>query len=233
VKSNLLAPYDAVPCHEDLTPREGVPAELTVAHVREALRMRRDPGDRIFDRLLPRSMAVVSSQFWTPLVVVVRVARWFDELGIETVVDVGSGVGKFGTALALCGRYVVIGMEQRARLVLTARRLARSLGVENRVHFLHGTFGEQSAPAAAAYYFFNPFGENLFFAQDYLDREVELSRERYYRDIAATEQILAGAQKGTFVVTYNGFGGTLPASYSEVKVARDLPNVLRVSCKVR
>jgi hypothetical protein len=233
VKPNLLAPYEALPCDDDLTPREGVPAQLTVAQVTEALRLRRDPGDSIFDRLLPRSLAVVSGRFWTPLVVVMQVARRFDELGIESVVDVGSGVGKFGTAVALCGQYAVIGMEQRARLVRVARDLARSLGVEDRVHFHHGTFGEHPVPAADAYYLFNPFGENLFFAQDYLDREVELGRERYYRDIAATEQILEGARKGTFVVTYNGFGGKLPASYSEVKVTRELPNVLRVSCKVR
>ena len=228
-----LSRYDGLPHQDDLTPRQGLPEDLSIARVAEALRERRDPGDEIFDRLLPSSLQVVSSHFWTPLSVALRVARWLDEVGVKTVVDIGSGVGKFCIAAALCGSYEVVGIEQRPRLVRTARQLARSFRIEDRVHFLHHSFGEGVTPAADAYYLYNPFGENLFHDRNCLDKHVELSRERYARDSAAVESFLRTAKDGTYVVAYNGFGGKLPESYSEVKVARDLPNVLRLSCKVR
>lgn len=228
-----LTRYDGRAAEDDLTPRQGLPASLSLARVAEALREGRDPGDEVFDRLLPSSLEVVSSQFWTPLSVVLRVARWFHDAGVKTVVDVGSGAGKFCIALALCGSYEAIGIEQRPRLVRTARQLARSFRIEDRVHFLHDSFGEGVTPAADAYYLYNPFGENLFHDRGYLDKNVELSRERYERDTAAVESFLRTAKDGTYVIAYNGFGGRLPEGYSELRVARDLPHVLRLSRKMR
>jgi len=38
---------------------------------------------------------------------------------------------------------------------------------------------------------------------------------------------------GTYVVTYNGFGGRIPMNYEEVHVDRETPNVLRAWRKTR
>lgn len=233
MESKLLSVFDGNPCLDDLTPHEGLRVEPSATRVADALLSRRDPGDRAFDRFLPRSLGVVSDQFWTPLAVAVRVADWLDDLNIETVVDIGSGAGKFCVAAALSGNSDFVGLEQRPRLVRTARHLARLFRVEDRVHFLHGSFGEDTPPVADAYYLYNPFGENLFGSSDHLDEDVELGDDRYSRDVRAVEKFLEEARVGTFVVTYNGFGGTLPASYVELRVARDLPNVLRISRKDR
>ncbi|HEX7669859.1 MAG TPA: hypothetical protein VF395_09760, partial [Polyangiaceae bacterium] len=176
-------------------------------------------------------LGVVSNQFWTPLAVATRVAAWLDEFNVETVVDIGSGAGKFCVATALAGRCSFVGLEQRPRLVRAARHLARLFRIEERVHFLHGTLGDDALPVADAYYLYNPFGENLFGLGDHLDEEVELGSERYSRDVTAVETLLGEARVGTFVFTYNGFGGRLPESYEEVRVDRELPNVLRLSRK--
>jgi 23S rRNA G2445 N2-methylase RlmL len=166
-------------------------------------------------------------------VVALRAVQWFEELGVRTVVDIGSGAGKFCVAAALAGRCRFIGVEQRPRLVEAARELARRFRVDDRVHFSQGAFGDVALPEADAFYLFNPFGENLYGSGSHIDETVELTEERYVRDVFTTEVFLEHARVGTLVVTYNGFGGMLPDTYRKVRVDRELPNVLRMSRKIR
>jgi len=193
-----------------------------------ALRSGRCPRDRVFDRFLPPDIRAVSRQYWTPLAAAVRAAAWLDELNVRTVFDVGSGAGKFCVAAALAGRAHFVGIEQRARLVAVAADLARTFGVSERVSFAHGTFPDALVADADAYYFFNSFGENLFDPEHRLDEDVELSPSRYQADTIAAERVLRQTRVGTYLLTYNGFGGFVPDSYSEVRVDRELPCVLRM-----
>lgn len=191
------------------------------------------PEDREFDRFLPYEMQLVSYQHWSGLAVAQRAAAWFSELNLATVADIGSGAGKFCVAAALFGGCRFTGLEQRPRLVTAAQNLAQLFRVDDRVHFITGALGEIAPPRADAYYLYNPFGENLFPPSAQLDDEVELSRARYDRDVAAVEDLLRRAPLGTYIVTYNSFGGRLPTGYDEVRVARDLPAVLRMWRKTR
>jgi SAM-dependent methyltransferase len=191
------------------------------------------PSDRVFDRLLPHELRTVSRQHWTPLAAAVRAAGWLAQVGARTVIDIGSGAGKFAVAAALSGNFRVTGVEQRLRLVEAARNLTRLLGAEERVEFVHATFGQTDLPVADAYYLYNPFGENLFGPEEQLDDDVELGSARYRRDVTAVERLMDDAPLGTHVLTYNGYGGTLPAGFQEVRVDHDLPNILRMWRKTR
>jgi predicted RNA methylase len=191
------------------------------------------PDDREFDRFLPYEMQLVSYQHWSGLAVAQRAATWFSELGLGTVADLGSGAGKFCVAAALFGGCRFTGLEQRPRLVTAARNLAQLFQVDDRVRFIAGAVGEAATPRADAYYLYNPFGENLYPPSAQLDNEVELSQARYDRDVAAVEDLLRGVPLGTYVVTYNSFGGRMPSGYDAVRVARDLPAVLRMWRKTR
>jgi SAM-dependent methyltransferase len=182
----------------------------------------------MFDRFLPRDLRVMSGQYWTPLAVAARAAEWLDQLNVRTVVDIGAGTGKFCVAAALLGHAQFTGLEHRQRLVAAARDLADMFDMNERVAFLHSTFGEAPVPEADAYYMFNPFGENLFAYGERLDEDVELGAARCLRDVGAAQQLLRQAPVGTYLLTYNGFGGELPASYREVRVDRELPSVLRM-----
>ena len=93
-----------------------------------------------------------------------------------------------------------------------ARRAAVKLEVV--VEFVHGTLESQDPRTVDGIYLFNPFAENLSPARDRIDDSVELSAERFRRDVAATERFLSGARPGTRVVTYCGFGGRLPEDYA-------------------
>jgi predicted RNA methylase len=181
-----------------------------------------------FDRFLPPELRDVSAQYWTPLRVVRRAATWLQEIEARTVVDVGSGAGKFCVAAALLARCRVIGLEKRASLVDAARELADIFGVDDRVAFVHGDLGAATGLVADAYYFFNPFGEYALYSLRFAEPTLTFSRTTYEADIAAARTLLSQAPPGTFVITYNGFGGTFPSGYEQIDVARRLPGTLRL-----
>lgn len=195
-----------------------------------AIRSGTCPDDDVFDRFLPQDLRRVSGLHWTPLVVALRAARWLELSGIREVVDLGSGAGKFCVAAALASRCSFVGLEQRPRFV-DARELSRRFGVEDRVQFVQATLDQRAIPSADAYYLYNPFGENLFGPDEHLGDDVDLSPERYERDIAQMEAFFQAAPAGTFVIKYNGFGGRLPPSYEKVLVDYELPSLLRMWCK--
>ena len=117
------------------------------------------PNDQSFDRFLPEPLRLVSPEYWTPLAVVKRAADWLEDVGIRTVVDIGSGAGKFCVAGALFGRCRFIGLEQYSSLVRSAVALVDLFDLSDRVSFVAGDLRAVTAPVGDAYYFFNPFGE--------------------------------------------------------------------------
>jgi len=236
--------YDAVriACDSCLTEHLALPFEASISlaalegPVSEVVRMLTSVGplhDHAFDRLLPAQLRAASNQFWTPLEVVTQATTWLEELGVRSVVDIGSGVGKFCVAGALASSCSFVGIEQRPQLAAVARNLARLFGLENRVSIIEGRFGEVGTPSADCYYFYNPFEENLFPADEALDVNVELSAERFRRDVRYFRALVAQLPIGAYVLSYNGIGGRIPECLAEVRVQRELPAVLRLLRKVR
>jgi hypothetical protein len=217
----------------EVTVVDGIAPGPSARHVADALRARMCPSERSFDRFLPRELRSVSRQHWTPLVVALRVAEWLEDVAVESVVDIGSGAGKFCVATALASHCNFTGIEQRPRLVDAACALARIFAVDDRVRFIQGNLSECSIPEADVYYLYNPFLENLLEPDEHLDADIELSDERYMCDIDFVERLLERAAIGTYVIKYNGFGGRMPSTYDAFRVDREMPNVLRMWQKTR
>lgn len=177
-----------------------------------ALRRRRLVVDRVFDDVFPIELRRASSIHWTPVEVAVRAARLLAAGPDKTILDIGSGIGKFCLIAAATVKARVRGIEQRSHFVDVARAAAAELDVA--VDFVHGTLEGEDAHAVDGVYLFNPFAENLCAREDHLDDSVELSPARFSRDVEATERFLASARPGTRVVTYCGFGGAMPAGYA-------------------
>ncbi len=179
--------------------------------VARALRSGQRVVDRELDEVFPLEARRASRVHWTPVAVAAHAARLLADRPGATILDVGSGVGKFCLVAAATVRARIRGIEQRAHLVDIARTAAAKLQVE--VEFVHGTLDTQDPTAVDGIYLFNPFAENLSPMRDRIDDSVELSPERFRRDVAATERFLRGARVGTRVVTYCGFGGAMPEEY--------------------
>jgi SAM-dependent methyltransferase len=186
------------------------------------------PTDRAFDQFLPASLQPVSEEFWSPLIVARRAAEWFRDAGVGSVVDVGSGAGKFCVAGALCGSCRFIGLEQRPFLVKSARALARLFDVNDRVQFVQGSLGDVPTPPADAYYFFNPFGDYSVGLHPRAEQDRAAVAERYAHDVAAASQLLRDVPAGTCLLALNGFGGSLPPGYTLIRVDWDVPGGLRL-----
>jgi hypothetical protein len=217
--------------HLDRPLDPSAPLEMLEGPVSEVVNMLKMEGplcDQNFDRLLPMRLRAASHRFWTPLEVVRRATTWFEELGVQSVVDIGSGVGKFCVAGAVTSSCSFIGIEQRAPLATLARNLARLFAVDDRVSFIDGRFGEIETPAADCYYLYNPFEENLFPAHEALDDNVELAAAHFRRDVRHFRSLVAALPLGAYVLSYNGVGARMPDCLNEVRVDRELPAVLRL-----
>ncbi len=213
---------------DDLTPDDassvGSSARRMVQMIRSGLR----PSDLAFDRFLTSKLREASGRHWTPTVVAARAAEWIDALNVATVVDIGSGAGKFCVVAALYSRCTFLGVEQRPHLVEAATQLAATFDLQERVRFVEGRISRIVLPHPDLYYLYNPFGENLFGVDSHLDEEVELSERRYEIDVEAVEMRLEDAPVGTYLLTYNGFGGEVPSDYHEVYVSQETALVLRL-----
>lgn len=201
---------------------------LTPRELRGMLERGFQPPDKHFDAHLGAAYQGAADLHFTPLIVILFVARWLEETGVTSVVDVGAGAGKFCVAAACYSKARFVGIEQRQALVEVANHLARRFELRERVFFVQGTFGENDVPDADAYYFYNPFGENLFDDVDQLDLTIERSRERYDALVEATLRLIDRAKAGTYFIFYNGFGGSPGDNCRLVLVERSLPNVLQI-----
>lgn len=233
-----IEPKQAISAAELPKPRRivvarGLDTTASAQEIAAAIRTGDWPSDLQFDAFLPADVRAASNKYWTQLRVVRRVAAWLAELELGSVVDIGSGSGKFCVAAALAGAGVFTGIEQRPQLVAAARALAQTFGVGDRVSFVRGTFPHTETPVADAYYLYNPFGENRLDWRERLDDDVELSDERYRRDVAATGELLRRAALGTCLIAYNGFGGKMPAGYRRVRNDESLPSLLSVWRRTR
>lgn len=201
-------------------------SDIEVESLVAKLRRDREPSDETFDALLPPELSHLSGRFWTPLFVIRRIADWLEAEGVGSLVDIGSGVGKFAVALALLRPMRVAGIEHRPHLVQSARRLAAVLGQDAQVTFTEGAFGTDAIPVAEAYYLFNPLWEHRSGHGNRIDDHVSLGEDAFNHEFTALAQHLADAEPGTWVITYNGMGGPLHESYERVRVDRELPHLL-------
>jgi SAM-dependent methyltransferase len=192
-------------------------SNLLASEVAEAVSSGNSPSDQAFDRFMPERLQLVSARYWTPVRVAMRAAAWLDELNVRSVVDIGSGPGKFCLIAALASRCAFLGVEQRHELVAVARSLAKLYHLQHRVSFIEDTFGDGPPPHADAYYFYNPFVESVLDEDAWLDESVEHGEARHVRDLLAAEHWLGQAPLGTYVLTCNGIGSELPHCYDEMR----------------
>lgn len=184
------------------------------AALRESLTQRLPVCDGAFDVVYPSWAQQASARFWTPVRVALDAADLLIQAGATSVLDVGSGVGKFAVVARLASGLDMSGVEQRPSLVAAAKYAAERYRAP--VNFICDRIDQVDPHDYDAFYFFNPFGENLVSRDERLNDEVTLSRQRFARDVRLVERWLEEAAVGTAIVTYNGFGGRIPTSYELV-----------------
>lgn len=195
------------------------PRKADFAAIRAALAAGQRVSDRRFDFVYPREVRRASEVHWSPVRVAALAARFLAASPRDgTIVDVGSGVGKFCIVAATVTTRRVRGVEHRARYVDVARAAGAAFGVD--VAWEVGTVEDVRVGDVAGLYLYNPFFENTCPPEDHLDASVELSDERYARDVLHAERLLHEARPGTRLAIYCGFGGAVPEAWE--RLTRDV-----------
>jgi predicted RNA methylase len=183
-----------------------------VARIRERLAEGTLP-DEAFDRLFPSEVRSKSMRHWTPVSIARMAAARLEQHGAVRVLDAGSGPGKFCTVGAAAHpRATFVGIEQRVHLVSVARQVATRLELRN-TRFALGDALARSWAKFDGFYFFNPFTENLWGAQDVFDARTGCPQRRFRTEALRVAQRLREARRGSVLVTYHGLGGPIPSSY--------------------
>ena len=189
--------------------------------------------DELFDHQFPRAMQMKSALHFTPVAVARRAARLLAPESGMRVLDVGAGPGKFCLVAARevpsCS---FVGVEIRPHLVKLAGKLAGRLRVTNAC-FIGGDAFDLDWSAFDAFYFYNPFAEQLSDPLFKLDRTLTLAPSRFLELVTSTRERLAAARVGTRVVTYHSFGAPAPYGYDLVQTERIGTDQLELWIKTR
>ena len=176
--------------------------------------------DLSFDTRLPLPLQDKAEAHFTPVDIARRAAHLVAPRAGMTVLDVGSGVGKFclvaARALPLAQ---FVGVEWRPHLVRIARQLADQARLSN-VRFEEANALDLDWSSYAAFYLYNPFAEHLFERPCTLDDTIEFDPVDYAAYAEAVRDRLAGTRLGTRVVTYHGFGASPPDGFTLESVER-------------
>jgi predicted RNA methylase len=179
--------------------------------VTSILRRGRPVPDEAFDEIYPDAVRRLSAAHWTPVRICARVIELLALPAGARLLDIGAGVGKFCIVAAALSRARVRGVEREPEFAKAAREAARRLGVE--VEFIDGEFDTQRIEEVDAAYLFNPFTEAIPLPGIAMTPPANGFAERAAADVAAAERFLRGARIGMRLVTYYGFGGTVPHDY--------------------
>ena len=175
-----------------------------------ALRSRIAVDDAVFDQLYPDEVARLSGVHWTPVAVALRAAVLLAPEPGMRVLDVGAGAGKLCCLGAVSRPGTWHGIERDPALVAVATRIARWLEVSGRTRFDAGDALAADWRGYDSLYLYNPFESQRFgggFAH-------AARGAGFAEQVARTEALLGGLAPGTRVVTFHGFGGTMPPGFA-------------------
>lgn len=176
-----------------------------------------------FDSLLPVSLQTLSPYQWTPELVIQYTWNYLKEQSVSSIMDLGSGVGKFCLILSQYtkNKFPIYGVEDRNELLEVALTLKTNLNLAN-VAFKSQNFLKSFPYGHSHYYLFNPLYETMKGSHSIDDSKLK-SANLFLHNLQILKELLYLCPKGTKLITYHGFGGSvLPGYKVQKKVNLDL-----------
>ena len=186
-------------------------------------------SDELFDSLYPASSSSLMKRHWTPLQVALKAAQFLAAEKNVSILDIGSGVGKFCIAAAhFMPEAFYTGVEQRKNLVEQANEAKNTLGCKQ-VDFIHGNFTKINFKKFDHFYFFNSFYENFSFTEN-MDTEIEYSKELYEQYNYSLRMKLEQKPSGTRLATFHSTEDEIPEDF--LVVGSEMDNTLKFWIKL-
>lgn len=172
--------------------------------------------DTAFDSIYSLRAKQLSTMHWTPLAVAKKAAAHLCGGTGKTILDIGSGVGKFCLIAAHFFKdFQFDGVEQRKALIDEARFAQNSTGITN-VNFIHGNFNTLDMEPYDHFYFYNSFSENISHYKP-IDNLVSASKAIYEEYLQQFYLLLDEKPVGTRLATFHCPEGYVPPAYKRVK----------------
>lgn len=176
------------------------------------IKANKDIKDEEFDHIYPEAIQKISDTHFTPVRVSKFAAKALAERPNIRILDIGSGVGKFCTIGSVCSEGYFVGVEQRTGLCNIAKEVCSRFNL-TKVEIINANILDITFTDFDAFYFFNPFQENLS-VNERIDDEVTLQRELFLLYSHFVKEQLDTMPVGTKMVTYHSFQKEIPESYS-------------------
>jgi hypothetical protein len=169
-------------------------------------------NDKDFDRILYScKIQEVSEVHWTPIIIAKRAAELLVDSPDDRILDIGSGVGKFCISAALHLNANYFGVEQRKSLCEIAISSAQAIGLA-KATFIHSNIKDVQFQDYDAFYFFNPFLENIH-TENRIDATIPLVFSLYQEYTRFVRAQFLRLPVGTKVVTYCSNDKVIPSPY--------------------
>ncbi|RAJ15720.1 methyltransferase domain-containing protein [Arenibacter echinorum] len=175
------------------------------------LQLNIDIEDHLFNSLYPLRIKKLSERHWTPVEVAKLAADYLVDKPQCKVLDIGSGAGKFCLIGAASTKGIFYGVEQRKELVTLCQSIAKTHHINN-VEFFHSNITEISFSDYDAFYFYNPFYENIDNSL-LIDNKIVLDEKLYFTYSEYVENQLKKTPIGTRVVTYWSMWVEIPEGF--------------------
>ena len=186
-------------------------------------------SDADFNQIYPPSIQALSKKQWTPISIARKAANFLAAENGASILDIGSGVGKFCLAAAYYKpKSFFFGVEQRKSLTGFSEMAKDILSLDN-VFFIPGNFTQLDFRQYDHFYFYNSFYENLA-GTDKIDDSIDYSRElfNYYNRYLFKQLQLKPA--GTRLATFHSLEDEIPRDYHVVGTEAD--NLLKFWIKI-
>nr|WP_232227642.1 methyltransferase domain-containing protein [Leptospira wolbachii] len=163
--------------------------------------------DTLWDSYLPEKFQTLSPFQWTPISVIERTWKYLSADGVTSVVDLGSGVGKFCIHLSLLSNHSIdiLGLEDREELVSLSNSLKVNWETPN-VEFRKENFLKEFPVGRSHYYCFNPLYETMKGSHS-IDSIKQKSAIQFLKDLQSLKQNLLLLTPKSKLITFHGFGG--------------------------
>lgn len=185
-----------------------------MSSVKEVIKkMRSHPKlrDEEFDKIYDPKFLSLSYRHFTQIRSVRLAIQLIGDSPSISILDIGSGIGKFchiGSQLSNCK---FTGIELRDDFYAEAVRIAAQLN-HNNPTFIHGTFTAIDFKKYNAFYFFNSF-EEYYNPDCIIDEKTVKSQELYNELKSSLKEKLNDAAPGSRLVTYYVKQGHVPDTY--------------------
>lgn len=167
--------------------------------------------DDDFDEIYPEEIRPMAFTHFTPVEMAIKAAKYLVQKPGTKVLDIGSGAGKFCMIGSVCTDAHFTGVEQRDNLHELGIQIYKKYKLKN-ITFINSNINQIGFGDFDAFYFFNPFYENIIQFEK-IDDAVEVETDLYNEYSKYVKNQLDKMPAGTRLVTFFSAYDEVPESY--------------------